>query len=63
MSVRWLCDDMGVAGLLLNIAMMLTIASVGFGIKMRILTMLSMAVGRLTMCVWYVGSVHQFTMT
>ena len=48
---------MGVAGLLLNIAMMLTIASVGFGIKMRILTMLGMAVavGRLTMCGWYVG--------
>ena len=45
----------GVAGLLLNIAMMLTIASVGFWMKMRILTMLGMAVGRLTMCGWYVG--------
>ena len=37
---------------------MLTIVCVGFGIKMRILTMLSMAVERLTMCGWYVGSVH-----
>ena len=49
--------DGGVAGLLLNIAIMLcylTIACV-FWMKMRILNMLGMAVERLTMCEWWVG--------
>ena len=57
-SVRWLCYEMGVTWLLSNIAKtkMLTIASVGFGMKMRILTMLGMAVGSWDIdYVWVVG--------